>query len=72
MEKRGKDLAKLDYVMNTLSQHGTLPPKHRIHKLVGNHAGRWECHIEPNWLLIYTLDETTLTLLDTGTHSDLF
>lgn len=48
-----------------------MPAKYRPHKLA-NRAGEWECHIEPDWLLTYLVDGDTLTLLDTGTHSDLF
>ena len=70
--KRGYDLRKLEKIIDSLAQNIPLPAKCRPHKLVGNRAGEWECHIEPDWLLVYRMDETTLTLLDTGTHSDLF
>jgi mRNA interferase YafQ len=49
-----------------------LPARCRPHKLVGNYAGCWECHIDPDWLLIYQYENTTLKLLRTGTHADLF
>ena len=53
---------------------GTLPPEKRDHALTGNYAGFRECHIEPDWLLIYKLFESVLVLelSRTGTHSDLF
>ena len=70
--KRGYDMSKIAKVVRELQETGTLPPKNKAHKLVGNKAGKWECHIEPDWLLIYLVDDETLTLLETGTHSDLF
>lgn len=61
-------------VVNLLSETGTLPAKFRPHKLVGTYAGAWECHIEPDWLLVWEQDDMRLILLflDIGTHSDLF
>lgn len=72
--KRGLDMSKFKDVVNTLSATGTLPAKYRPHKLAGTYAGAWECHIEPDWLLVWEQNDTTLTLLliDTGTHSDIF
>lgn len=57
-----------------LVEKGALPSKYHPHRLVGTYAGAWECHIQPNWLLIWQQDNATLTLLllDTGTHSDIF
>jgi mRNA interferase YafQ len=49
-----------------------LPKKHRDHALIGNWKGSRDCHIEPDWLLIYTLDSDLLILERTGSHSDLF
>lgn len=71
-KKRGLDMYKLLYIVECLRTGKPTPPSCRPHKLVGNHVGKWECHIEPDWLLVYTIDDHTLTLLDTGTHSDLF
>ncbi len=71
-KKRGKDEEKLYAIMRMLAAGDPLPPRCRPHKLVGNHAGKWECHIEPDWLLFYTITDDTLTLINTGTHSDLF
>ncbi|MEK6746219.1 MAG: type II toxin-antitoxin system YafQ family toxin [Pseudomonadota bacterium] len=70
--KRGYKLTKLEKITEQLSIDGNLPPKNKAHKLSGNRAGQWECHIEPDWLLIYVIDDKSLTLIETGTHSDLF
>ena len=74
-KKRGYDMSKLETVIRLLSENGELPAIYQPHKLVGRHwAGYWECHIEPNWLLVWDQNDTELVLLlmDTGTHSDLF
>ena len=74
-KKRGYDMAKLEVVLRILSETGTLPAKYNPHRLSGRHwAGYWECHIEPNWLLVWDQNdmELVLLLLETGTHSDLF
>jgi len=72
--KRGKDLGRLIMVIQTILEEKPLPPRHRNHLLVGNWKGFYECHIEPDWLLIYQVDDDnkTLSLVRTGTHSDLF
>lgn len=64
----------LDEVVTQLVEKGSLPPKNKPHKLTGNYKGFWECHILPDWLLIWEQDETIrlITLTRTGTHSDLF
>lgn len=74
MKKRGKDLAKLKYVVNELANQRPLDEKYRDHELTGNYRNFRECHIEPEWLLIYRIEkgELTLALVRTGTHSDLF
>ncbi len=74
MKKRGLDLALLDDVIDKLRQGKTLEEKYRDHALTGNYVGFRECHIKPDWLLIYLIenDVLTLTLVDTGSHSDLF
>lgn len=73
-KKRGYDLSKLEEVMTLLSENGKLPPKYKPHKLSGNYANCWECHIKGDWLLVWQQDdeELILLLLNTGTHSDLF
>lgn len=72
MSKRGKDLGKLKQVVVLLSQGHALDPRHRDHALSGEWKGSRDCHIEPDWLLIYTANEHSLRLERTGTHSDLF
>ncbi len=70
---RGYDAEKLRVVFEAIMHDNDLPSSCRPHKLVGNYTGCWECHIAPDWLLIYELpDEETLVLRRTGTHSDLF
>ncbi len=72
--KRGKDLSKLRIVVTVLSLQEQLDDKYRDHALVGEFQGFRECHIEPDWLLVYRVngDELELFLFRTGTHSDLF
>jgi mRNA interferase YafQ len=72
--KRKFDIELLDDLAKTLAITGTVPQKHKPHILSGNQSGRWECHVKPNWLLIWVKDEKlkTITLISTGTHSDLF
>ena len=70
--KRGKDISKLKKVMDCLAQENPLDRKHRNHRLKGELVGQWECHIEPDWLLIYTKTDTHIYFARTGTHSDLF
>lgn len=73
-KKRGMNLALLENVIQTLLEEKPLEPKHRDHELTGNYAGFRECHIQPDWLLIYEVDGDLLilTTVRTGTHSDLF
>ena len=70
--KRGLDIKKLEQVLEKLISTATLEGRFRNHKLTGNYIDRWECHIEPDWLLIYRTTPTTLFLERTGSHSDLF
>lgn len=72
--KRGLNLKLLDDIVEKLMNGIPLEEKHRDHELKGKYKGFRECHIQPDWLLIYLLenDVLTLTLVDTGTHSDLF
>ncbi len=74
MKKRGKDLSKLTEVFELLQKGQELPTKYKDHALTGNYANCRECHIEPNWLLIYEIinDELIIIFITTGTHSDLF
>ena len=72
MQKRGKDLSKLEHLIKLLVNHDVLQAKYRDHKLSGNYQNLRECHIEPDWLLIYENQNNILYLARTGTHSDLF
>ncbi|MCL5966889.1 MAG: type II toxin-antitoxin system YafQ family toxin [Deltaproteobacteria bacterium] len=72
MKRRGKDMAKLRGVMEKLARQEPLDPKHRDHVLVGNYVRRRECHVEPNWLLVYKIESDSILFERTGTHSDLF
>ena len=74
MMKRGEDIALLDAVIRMLAAGETLPPEYHDHILIGDYAGLHECHIRPDWLLIYAYDDEVLvlTLLRTGSHGDLF
>ena len=74
LKKRKYDLKLLAKIINKLSDSEILPEKYRDHCLAGNYKGFRECHIQPDWLLIYKIDKNilVLTLSRTGTHSDLF
>ena len=74
MKKRGLDLTLLDDVVDDLRQGITLDEKYKDHILKGEYTGFHECHIKPDWLLIYLIEDDVLTLnlVDTGSHSDLF
>jgi mRNA interferase YafQ len=72
--KQGLDISLLEDVIEKLRLDQPLEAKHRNHELSGNFKGIWECHIQPDWLLLYLKDNgvLVLTLVDTGTHSDIF
>ena len=72
--KRGLDISLLEDVIEKLRLEQPLEAKHRNHELTGNFKGVWECHIQSDWLLLYLKDNgvLVLTLVDTGTHSDIF
>lgn len=72
MAKRGKDCEKLFFAARLLAQDALLPTRYRTHKLSGEYAGLWECHIESDWLLIYGVEDEEVLLVRTGTHADLF
>lgn len=73
-QKRGFDINELSKVLSILSEKGELPENYKSHILHGKYEGIWECHIKPDWLLLWEQSEKELTLilLDTGTHSDIF
>ena len=72
MLKRGKEPRKLQDVVRRLACGEPLHPKHRDHPLRGEWKGSRDCHVEPDWVLIYTADASSLRLERTGTHADLF
>ncbi len=74
MNRRGVNLDLLDYVVNKLANNEELEEKYYDHALTGNYVGFRECHIKPDWLLIYRINDNELYLFlsRTGTHSDLF
>ena len=71
-KSRGKNMKKLIDVMDKLMKEEPLEQKHRDHNLTGNYVGCRECHVEPDWLLIYSTTDTDIYFIRTGTHSDLF
>ena len=71
-QKRGQDLGKLRRVIELLASEKPLPESYDDHPLRGNYAGMRDCHIEPDWILIYAIQDDELILRRTGTHSDLF
>ena len=72
--RRGLDIEKLLEVVRLLRNGEPLPEKHRNHLLHGDYKGYWECHVTPDWLLLYAKDTEIriISLYRTGTHSDLF
>jgi mRNA interferase YafQ len=70
--KRHYKMDALQRVIDTLRIPSSLPPKNVDHNLIGDYSGYRECHVAPNWLLIYKQSEDELLLYRTGTHSDLF
>lgn len=71
--KRGWDMSALEDVVGILQREEALPEKYRDHALSGNRIGQRDCHVKPDWVLIYRIreDALILQLLDTGSHSDL-
>lgn len=72
LEKRGKDMRKLKAVIEKLLKNQELEAKYKDHALIGNWNGYRDCHIEPDWLLIYKISDTNLFLVRSGSHSNLF
>jgi len=74
IKKQGLDLSLLDFVLETLFAGKFLPPQYKDHALKGNYIGMRECHIQPDWLLIYSIsnDKLVLTATRTGSHAELF
>jgi mRNA interferase YafQ len=72
LQKRGRDLDKLKKIMRSFIKAEKLEAKHRDHQLKGLFKDCRECHIEPDWLLIYRIEGSELCLIRTGSHADLF
>lgn len=72
MTKRGKSIEKLKAVIYSLIEEKPLEPKYNDHSLKGNYTDTRECHIEPDWLLIYMIKGGSITFVRTGSHADLF
>jgi mRNA interferase YafQ len=70
--RQGRNLDKLDEVVTLLQTQQPLPTRCRPHPLRGNWTGHWDCHVKPDWLLLYRVMETELILVRTGSHSELF
>ena len=73
-KRRGLPMDELWTVVGKLLNGEQLDAKYQVHVLTGDRKGQWECHIQPNWLLVWEVrdQELILILLNTGTHSDLF
>ena len=72
VERQGKDLDKLEAVVDLVQTQKPLPARCRPHPLRGDWSGHWDCHVEPDWLLLYRVTATQLILVRTGSHSELF
>lgn len=72
LKKRGKDFSKLEKILHKIMRGEELEDKYKNHPLVGDWRPCWDLHIEPDWLLIYYIDNDKLVLVRTGTHADLF
>ena len=72
LKRRGNDVEELISAVELLAETGTLPAGYYPHRLRGEWKGVWECHIEPDWLLIYDVTNKEVVLIRTGTHADLF
>ena len=72
VRRQGKDVDKLEAIVDLLQAEQPLPPQCHPHALRGSWAGHWDCHVAPDWLLLYRLTETELVLVRTGSHAELF
>lgn len=72
IKRRGKNVSVLQAVIIKLANNESLAAKYRDHALIGDYIGTRECHLQPDWLLIYRLVDNELILVRTGTHADLF
>ena len=72
IQKQGKDLDKLEVIVDLLQARGKLPARCRLHPLRGDWAGYWDCHVGPDRLLLYRVTAKELVLVRTGSHAELF
>ncbi|MFI5458532.1 MAG: type II toxin-antitoxin system YafQ family toxin [Isosphaerales bacterium] len=72
MSKRGKNIDKIKAIIRLICDEQALPERHRDHPLKGKWEGHRDCHVEPDWVLIYAIHEDGADFVRTGTHSDLF
>ena len=72
VRKQGRDIGVLDAAVQIIREQKPLPAKYREHYLGGNYKGRRECHLAPDWLLIYKITDDAVIFERTGSHSDLF
>ncbi|MGF1677821.1 MAG: type II toxin-antitoxin system YafQ family toxin [Candidatus Methylacidiphilales bacterium] len=72
IKKQGKQIEKLKEIVRCLAEGKPLEARHRDHALIGPLKGSRDCHVEPDWLLIYRIDDEALYLERTGSHSDIF
>ncbi len=72
VHRQGKNLDKLETIVNLLQAQEPLPARCRSHPLRGNWAGHWDCHVAPDWILLYKVTDQALILVRTGSHADLF
>jgi mRNA interferase YafQ len=70
--RRGYRRNELDAIVDAIRRGERLPPAAKAHQLQGEWRGYWECHVAPNWLLIYKVNDAEVLLARTGTHADLF
>lgn len=72
VQRRGRNVVKLKEAIGTLARGESLDARYRDHALMGQFAGTRECHLQPDWLLIYRIIDEDLILVRTGSHADLF
>lgn len=72
LQRQQKDFDKFKTIIEKIVCGMHLPVACRNHKLIGNYKDRWECHVEPDWLLIYTIESDTVIFERTGSHAELF
>jgi len=70
--KQGKNTQEITHILSLLIEEKPIPEKYKDHPLIGDHSGYRELHIAPDWLLVYKIEDNTLTLARTGSHSELF